>query len=66
MKITNTSVAYLDGIGFSNLVQNNEIEANLFLKSIYDIIETSIKDTICCPSKQYPKFTRHSLKKLCR
>lgn len=58
MKITNTSVAYLDGIGFSNLVQNNEIEANLFLKSIYDIIETSIKDTICCPSKQYPNSLR--------
>jgi hypothetical protein len=58
MKITNTSVAYMDGIGFSNLVQNDENEANLFLKSIYDIIETSIKDTICCPLEQYPNSLR--------
>lgn len=58
MKITDTSVAYMDGIGFSNLVQNDVTEANLFLKSIYDIIETSIKDTICCPVAQYPNSLR--------
>lgn len=54
MKITDTSVAYMDGIGFSDLVQSDENEANLFLKSIYDIIEISIEDTICCPLGQYP------------